>query len=110
LSTITVHRSDVTSQEVVRALRYGLGSRYSVEPGLRLAASSFMPAQQAQHDEIVVSSGSVLRAQVSVANQAGTTTIRVQPGGLFWIWLVNEFGIARKVRHVLENAPGLAAR
>jgi hypothetical protein len=110
LSTITVHRSDLTSQEVVRALRDGLGSRYSVEPGLRLAASSFIPAQQAQPDEIVVSGGSVLRAQVSLGHQAGTTTIRIQPGGLFGIWLVNELGIARKVRHVLQNASDLAAR
>lgn len=110
MSTITVQRSDITGEEVATALRDGLGPRYSVEPGLRLAASSFMPAQQAQPGEIVVSGGSVLRAQVSVGHQAGTTTIRVRPGGLFWIWLVNEFGIARKVRHVLENAPDLAAR
>ena len=39
MSTITVTRSDVTSDEVADALRQGLGSRYKVLPGtgVRLA-------------------------------------------------------------------------
>ena len=112
MSAITVPRSDVTSEEVVKVLRDGLGPRYSVEPGLRLARSSFVAPRRDHPDEIVVSAGanSVLRAQVSIARQPGGTAIQVRPGGLFWIWLINEFGITRKVCQVLQGAPGLAAR
>jgi len=53
---------------------------------------------------------SVLRAQVSVARQAQGTAIQVRPGGLFWIWLINEFGITRRVRQVLRSAPGLVTQ
>lgn len=71
MPTINVPRSDVTSEEVVKVLRNGLGSRYRVVPGLQLALSSFVAPQQAQLDEIVVSRGnSVLRGQVSIARQA----------------------------------------
>ena len=34
MSTITVPRSDVTSDEVADALCWGLGSRYKVLPGM----------------------------------------------------------------------------
>lgn len=112
MPTIYVLRSDVTSDEVVKVLRDGLGSRYDVLPGLQLSVSSFFaPAKQAQPDEIVVSLGnSVLRAQVSIARQAEGTAIQVRPGGLLSIWLINEFGVARRVRQVLRSAPSLTAQ
>jgi hypothetical protein len=112
MPTITVPRIDITSEDVVRALENGLGSSYTVVPGLRLARSSFTSPQPDRPDEIVVSRGtdSVLRAQVSITRQAGGTAIKVQPGGLLWIWQINALGIARKVRQVLQNAPGLSAR
>jgi len=47
---------------------------------------------------------------VSVARQAQGTAIQVRPGGLFWIWLINEFGITRRVRQVLRSAPGLVTQ
>jgi hypothetical protein len=112
MPTITVHRSDITSDDVVHALESGLGPRYIVIPGLHLARSSFASPQPDRPDEIVVSRGanSVLRAQVSITRQAGGTAIKVQPGGLLWIWQINALGIARKVHQVLQNAPGLSAR
>jgi len=40
----------------------------------------------------------------------GQTELRISPGGLTWDWVMNTFGIARKVRRVLETSPNLSAR
>lgn len=111
MPTITVPRTDVTSAEVVKALRDGLDSRYEVLPGMRIARSSFVGPRQAEPDAIVVAagSGSVWRAQLTITRRANQTSIRVSPGGLLGIFVVNMFGIAREVRRVLLNAPGLGA-
>ena len=33
-----------------------------------------------------------------------------QPGGLTWDWVMNSFGVAQKVKKVLESSPTLSER
>jgi len=46
---------------------------------------------------------------VTITRRAGQTYIRVSPGGLLGQLLVNTLWIARKVRRVLLDAPGLGS-
>jgi hypothetical protein len=107
MATITVPRSDVTPEEVNRALRAGLGPRYHVLPGMD-AAFMFGAPRPDQPDAIVVGTGSdrLWRAQVRIDRRGGQTHIRVTSPGLTLIRLVNMLGITRKVGRVLRNAPG----
>jgi hypothetical protein len=114
MATVTIARSDVTSEEVADALRRGLGPRYHVVPGMRITANSDTNPGQDQPDTILVGIGSnrVFRAEVVIARLPGQALIEVRPGGLPGTWpgglkLVNRFGVARKAHHVLRAAPGL---
>jgi hypothetical protein len=109
MSTVTIPRADVTSDEVSAALSEGLGPRYDVRSGMRARLLGWGEPEESQPDDIVVGSGTgrVWRAQVRIDRQAGQTHIRIAPAGLTWIRLINTFGVARKVRRALLAAPDL---
>jgi hypothetical protein len=114
MATVTIARSDVRSEEVVEALRHGLGPRYHVLPGTGITANADAGAGPDQPDTILVATGSnrVFRAEVVITRHSGQTLIEARPGGLPGTWpgglkLVNRLGVARKVHQVLRAAPGL---
>jgi len=65
--------------------------------------------QAGDPDEIVVGKGPtpMVRAQVTIIRGTGRTDIRITPGGVAGDLLMNTFGIARKIRRVLLDAPSL---
>jgi hypothetical protein len=104
MSTITVHRHDVTTDEVTDALRAGLDPRYDVVPGVRMPRVPLLGTPRPDRPELIlVSSSAMVRAQVRIIRHSGQTDIRVTPGGL----LINTIGIAAKVRRVLRDARDL---
>jgi hypothetical protein len=109
MSTITVARANVTSEEVTEALRDGLGPGYNVRPGLRMARHPFFPSFGKPHpdkaDVILVGTASnrFRRAQVEISRHAQQTLIEVSPDGIAWVRLANARGIARKTREVLAQ-------
>jgi hypothetical protein len=107
--TITVPRSDVTSDEVADALRQGLGPRYKVLPGKGVNWNPVGGPRPDHPDTIVVGAGStrLFRVQVKISQDAGETILRVSPGGLGWPRPINMLLIGRKVRQVLGAAPDL---
>jgi hypothetical protein len=108
MSTITVPRKDVTSDEVTDALRTGLGLGYEVQAGMRMPRSPLFGSPQPDRPELIlVSSSPMVRAQVRIIHRPGQTDIRVTPGGVLGDLLMNTLGIAPKVRRVLRDAPGL---
>jgi hypothetical protein len=111
MSTVTIPRADVTSDEVSAALSEGLGPRYDVQPGMKAPLLGWGEPEEGQPDDIVVGTGTsrVWRAQVRIDRQAGQTRIRVAPAGLIWIRLINTFGVARKARRALLAAPDLGS-
>lgn len=105
MSTVTVRRHDVTSDEVTDALRAGLGPRYEVVPGMRMPAVPLLGKPRPDRPELIlVSSGAMASAQVRIIRHSGQTDIRVSPGGL----VVNTIGMAAKVRKVLREATDLS--
>jgi hypothetical protein len=110
--TVTVPRADVTTEEVVQVLKDGLGDSYNVLPGKAIGRTMY----QAEHDggpnTIVVGTGEnrVVKAQVTITPQGGQTELRISAGGLTWDLLMNTFGVAQKVKKVLESSPVLSAR
>ncbi|HEY6494867.1 MAG TPA: hypothetical protein VIZ43_16460 [Trebonia sp.] len=110
MPTVTVPR-DVTSQEVVEALREGLDRRYEVLPETLMPRSPlFGGPQQAGPDLIMVAAGPMVRAQVKIIHRTGRTDLRITPGGLLGDLLMNTLGVAREVRQALLDAPGLDGR
>ncbi len=114
MSTITIPRSDVTTQEVADALRQGLGPRYHVLLGTGVDANSVTSSGSDQTDTILVGTGSnrVFRAEVAISRHSGQTHIDVTPGGMpgtlpGGVKLVNRLWTARRARQVLRSAPGL---
>jgi hypothetical protein len=108
MSTITVRRSDVTSEEVAEALRAGLDARYEVTPGMRMPRMPLLGKPRPDRPELIlVSASPVVRAQVRIIRHSGMTDLRVIPGGLLIDLLVNTLGIARKIRRALRDAPAL---
>jgi hypothetical protein len=109
MSTITVPRPDETSEEVADALRRGLGPRYNVLQDTGVNASPLVKLQPDHPGTIVVGTGNnrLFRAQVRISHDGGATVPHVSPGGLGWPRLPNTFGVARKVRDVLQAAPSL---
>jgi len=107
--TLTVARSELAIDEVVQALRDGLGPGYHVLPGMRQTRAPFSEPVPGSPDTIVVGIGSnrVQRAQVSVVRAAASTKIRISPGGLLGDRVLNTLGIARQIHRVLACAPGL---
>jgi hypothetical protein len=111
MPTITIPRADLTSDEVTRALRVGLGPRYHVVPGMRMPQACLFAAEPNQdRDTILVCFGSnrlsnrFFRAQVTLTRPSGQTVIRIRPGGTSSEFPVNAFGLVRKIRQVLASA------
>ncbi len=112
MPTITIPRADLTSEEVTRALRAGLGPHYHVVPGMRMPQACLFAAEPNQDpDTILVSVGSnrvsnrFFRAQVTLTRPSGQTVIRIRPGGTSSEFPINALGIARKIRQVLASTP-----
>jgi hypothetical protein len=106
MSTITIPRQ-VTSQEVVEALRTGLNPRYEVQPGMRMPRAPIAPPRPGGPELIMVSASPMVRAQVKISPGAGGTDLTVTPGGLLGDLLMNTLGIAREVHRTLRDAPSL---
>jgi hypothetical protein len=105
MSTITVDRADLTSEEASEALRNGLGPRYNVLPWTRMARSSRGKPHPDQVDAILVGTGSnrVWRAELEIIRNGQQISFNVSSGGISWIQLVNNRGIARKIHKVLSR-------
>lgn len=108
MSTVTIPRPDVSTEDVAAALRKDLGPHYQVQPGMRTSLLPGAP-DPGWPDSIVVGTGAgrVFRVQLDVDHRGGGTRIRVQPAGVTLIRLVNTFAIAPKVRQVLRTAFGV---
>ncbi len=111
MPTVTVPRPDVTTEEVVQVLRGGLGDGYNVLPGMAMGRTMYQAEHEGQPNMIVVGTGQnrIVKAQVTITPRGGQTELRISAGGLSWDWLLNTFGVARKVQRVLADAPGLSA-
>ncbi len=111
MPTVTISRTDITSEQIGAALRNGLDDRYDVLPGRRMTRVPVGSPRAGDPDEIVVEKGPspMVRAQVTIIRRADRTDIRITPGGVAGDLLMNTFGIARKIRHALLAAPGLGS-
>jgi hypothetical protein len=110
MSTVTVPRADITSQEVSEALRTRSRASVPHTAGMK-AIWGLRESRPDDPDSIVVGTGSnrVWKTQVRIDRQGGVTHIRVNSTGPSVLWLANSLGITRKVHHVLAAAPGLGA-
>jgi hypothetical protein len=91
MSTVTVPRADLTTEEVLAVLRDGLGAGYNVLPGMAMGRTALQGPHKGRP-------------------RGGQTELRISPGGITLDRLVNTFGVARAVRRVLASSPGLSAR
>jgi hypothetical protein len=109
--TIEVPRPDLRTDEVVAALRDGLGPGYNVLAGMRQTRAPFSEPVPGSPDTIVVGTGAnrVQRAQVTIVRRSGGSEIHISPGGLLSDLVLNTLVISRKIHRVLANAPGLSA-
>ncbi len=112
MATITIPRSDITTDEVAAALRDGLPAHYNVVPGTGVNNNPLGRPRPNQPDTILVGIGANrwTRAQVRIVRRPRDTDLRITPGGLLGERLVNTFGLAREMRRVLRNAPSLTLR
>jgi hypothetical protein len=112
MSTVTVRRADLTTEEVAVTLRDGLGPDYNVLPGMAMRRLPFRGPHEGWPNTIVVGTGdnSVVKAQVTITPRGGQTVLRISPGGYTTTFVLNTFGIVRKVRAVLADSPSLSAR
>jgi hypothetical protein len=107
MPTITVARGDVASEEVIEALRAGLGGRYQVLPEER-ASHLFGTPRAGEPGAIVVGlgSGRVWCTEVRIGHGGGVTRIQVAgPPRPPLMWLVNAFLVTRRVHRVLQGLP-----
>ena len=110
MSTITVPRPDVTTEEISEVLRQRLGPRYNVLPGKGMNWNPVGNPRADHRDKIVVGTGStrLFRAQVTISQHSGQTVLHVIAGGISLpVRLSNRFWIAEKVRRALQAAPSL---
>jgi hypothetical protein len=107
VSTITIPQPELTTEEVSAALRKGLDDRYQVLPGMRTSLLPGAP-DPGWPDSIVVGTGAgrVFRVQLEIDHRGGTR-VRVAPGGLSALRLVNTIVIAPRVRRALRTAFGV---
>lgn len=112
MPTVTVPRTDLTTDEVATVLRDGLGAEYHVLPGMAMGQLPFQGPHQGQPNTIVVGTGEdrAYKAQVTITPQGGQTKLRIRPSGITLTLVANTFGIARRVREVLASSPSLSAR
>jgi hypothetical protein len=111
MSTVTVPRADLTTEEVVAVLRDGLGAGYNVLPGMAMGRTALQGPHKGRPNTIVVGTGDniIVKAQVTISPRGGQTELRISPGGITLDRLVNTFGVAREVRRVLASSLGLSA-
>ncbi len=110
MSTVTVARPNVTTEEVADALRAGLGPKYNVLRGVGINWNPIGDVRPNHPDSIVVRPGSnrFIRTPVKLSRDSRATALRVSPGGLtLTSRLTNRFGLERKVLQVLHDAPNL---
>ena len=112
MPTVTVPRPDVTTAEVVSALRDGLGAGYNVLPGMAMGRTPLQGPHEGRPNTIVVGTDDnrVVKAQVTITTRGGQTRLRIRPGGITLTLVLNTFGVAREVRRVLANSSSLSAR
>jgi hypothetical protein len=112
MSTVTVPRADLSTEEVVTALRNGLGETYNVLPGMAMGRTILQTPRKGPPNKIVVGTGEnmIVKAQVTIIPRDGRTELRISPGGVTWDLVYNTFGVARKIREVLASSPGLGVR
>jgi hypothetical protein len=112
MPTITVPQADLTTEEVCKVLRDGLGAGYNVLPGMAMGRAVVSGPHQGQQDTILVGKGAnrIVKAQITMSSRGGQTVFRISPGGFTWDLLLNTLGVARKVRDVLANSPDLHLR
>jgi hypothetical protein len=84
MSTVTVPRADLTTEEVVTVLRDGLGPDYNVLPGMAMRRLPFLAPREGRPNKIVVGTGDnrVVKAQVTITPGDGGTEVRISPGRL----------------------------
>ena len=107
MSTVTISRPDVSTEDVAAALRKDLGPHYQVQPGMRTSLLPGAP-DPGWPDSIVVGTGAgrVFRfSSTSTTEAAGPAS--GSTAGVTLIRLVNTFAIAPKVRQVLRTAFGV---
>lgn len=112
MSTVTVSRADLTTEEVVAALRNGLRADYNVQPGKAIGQLAFQGLRQGRPNMVAVGigDGRLIKAQVTITPQDRQTELRIRPGGITIDRLVNTFTIARDIRKALANSPSLSGR
>jgi hypothetical protein len=110
--TVTVPRTDLTTDEVATVLRDGLGAGYHVLPGMGMGQLPFQGPHKGRPNMIVVGTGDdrAIKAQVTITPRGDQTKLRIRPSGITLTLVSNTFGIARKVRGVLASSPSLSAR
>jgi hypothetical protein len=107
MSTVRVPRT-VTTEEVSDALKQGLGPKYNVLPGVAMNWNPLGKPRPGHPDMVTVGSAPsrLFRAEVKLSQQPGQTNLHVIAGGIGPVpRLLNRFGIAEKVRKVLQAAP-----
>jgi len=109
MPTVTVPRTDLSTEEMVTVLRDGLGAGYNVLPGMTMGQLPFQGPREGRPDMIVVGTGDNRRvkAQVTITSPGGQTKLRIHPSGITVTLVLNTFGIARTVREVLASRPRL---
>ena len=111
MSTVTVSRGDVSTEEVVKVLRDGLEADYNVLPEMIMGRTILQRPRKGRPNTIVVGTGDnmLVKAQVTITSRGGQTELRISPGGVTWDLLYNTRGVARQIRAVLASAPSLSA-
>jgi hypothetical protein len=109
MPTVTVPRTDLSTEEMVTVLRDGLGAGYNVLPGMTMGQLPFQGPREGRPGMIVVGTGDNRRvkAQVTITSPGGQTKLRIHPSGITVTLVLNTFGIARTVREVLASRPRL---
>jgi hypothetical protein len=112
MPSVTVPRADLTTEDVVQALKDGLGDGYNVLPGKAAGRTMYQAEHDGRPNEIVIGTGQnrLVKAQVTITPRGGQTELRISAGGLSWDWLMNNFGVVQKVKQVLTSSPSLSAR
>ncbi len=113
MPTVTVPRAGLATEEVVTALRDGLGDRYHVLPGMAIGQLALVQGvREGGPDTIVVGThgNRIFKAQVTIVRRSAQTELQIVPGGITFFLVVNTLGIARKVQRVLASSPSLSAR
>ena len=98
MPTVTIDKS-VTMEDTAEALQQQLGGRFQI-------TSQGQGTQRALEVKESLTSLATVRLD---HDSDTTTTFRVHGGGLIITRLLNEFGIAKKVAHSIEEAFGTAS-